>query len=488
MTNPWDDPKVAEQQRALVDRQIDDSVSRPNWFIQWCKAVADTKCPGSILEFGCASGYGRQLLDYVGVKYSSYTGVDISRRALEIAKERYPESRWLPELPPETFDVVADGCALMHVDDPRATFDALAKRSRRWLILSRVPVGVPGKGGSEFTTSGYGKQFPATRFDRADLVEWAQAAGFELGTRYAVDNDTLTIVYARPRHWVTYASKSYLGRLRALYRSMRQHCAPFVLHVLCWDDDVRAEMEDWHDVEGTHIDDFLELHPDLKLDALPGPQRTYAEHLWTVGAQWVADCAKRGPVTYVDADVMFHSSPEPLFLEYTGESFAVPHNFPHRDEKLPGVCVETHRVFGLFNVGIVHFGCVGLAQQWADKCQKWCYDKLAQVAGGDYVYGDQVYLQRICAPDGDYLKTVHHINSNHACVGPWNVHNRALDVRNGVIHYGGQPLIAYHYSALQLVSEGGCEFSRPEYQLTKRQTDILYAPYLAALESRSIEP
>src|SRR5678815_4813632 len=96
------------------------------------------------------------------------------------------------------------------------------------------------------------------------------------------------------RHWATYADSAYLPRLKALYASMQRHCGDFVLHVLGWDGRVTSDLLMGElNVSCRHIGGFLERHPDLKIESLPGPPRTRVEHMWTCGPQWIADVMEK---------------------------------------------------------------------------------------------------------------------------------------------------------------------------------------------------
>ncbi len=286
------------------------------------------------------------------------------------------------------------------------------------------------------------------------------------------------------RHFATYADSNYLGRLKALYASMQRHCGDFVLHVLAWDGGVERWATEQEmltgNVRAVFIDNLIFTYPNLALEALPGPTRTRVEHMWTVGPAFIADVMRDTgqPVTYVDADVMFHSSPEPLFADVGSASAGiVPHNFQPIALGLPGPAMETHYPFGLYNVGVVHVANPELAQTWSAQCIAWCYDKVDKTPAGYFEYGDQRYLDPWPANWG---ARVLHPSTN---VGPWSVHTMELDVRAGVIHFGGRPLISYHYSGYRELPENHTVLTRPEYGLTREQEDILYTPYIAALEA-----
>jgi SAM-dependent methyltransferase len=490
MTNPWTRPEVAQQQRALVDLQLAEK-PWPIHFSALVEAIRATNCPGEILEVGCASGYGREILDRAGVEYKSYAGLDISPAAILLAKERYPESTWVSGefpvwQPAARVDVVVDGCALMHVDAWRAHLTALCAASRRWVVLHRVPVGDDET--QRCQTSGYGQTFPAWFFDREDVIATMEASGFKLVSSINADGESKTLTFAKPRHWVSYCDSAYLPRLKALYASMVRHCGPFDLHVLAWDDGVA----DWcaaNNVESESIDGFLGERKDLQIENLPGPRRTRVEHMWTVGPAWINRTMNETgkPVTYVDADVMFFSSPEPVFAEIGGARAAlVPHGFAEASRGLPGPTRQTHEVFGRFNVGIVYIARRVSADVWAEECRCWCYDRLEQAPHDPppvdlpfdgILYGDQKYFD---AWPG--IGAAHVVQHPGACAGPWQIHTRALDVRDGVIHFGNRPLVSYHFSGYREGPHGQEQLTRPEYALNERQAELIYTPYVRALK------
>ncbi len=481
----WCSAEVAAAQRMLVDQDF----AGPDWpkpFGAFMKAIDSTQCPGSILEYGCASGYGREVLDRGGVPYRSYTGLDISEPALAIARERYPESRWLPELTtevkPRSFDVVIDGCSLIHRTDEGEWQDHIARlcaASRRWVILHRIPIADRTEA---YETQGYGQTFKALRFGGAEVEAEMARHGFMAQGAYEADGGTVTLVYARRRIFATYFDVVYLSRARAMWRSLQRHCPAVELHALCWDD-VAYDGASALGMKAARAADFLAEWSSLAVDVLPGPRRSKVEHYWTVGPRWVETVMRRTgeAVTYVDADLMFHSSPEPLFAEIGGaRAGVVPHGFAPASAGLPGPTIETHGIFGAYNVGLVHFGDRAVADDWASCTRDWCYDRVDEVpiTNRRLRYGDQAYLD-----DWPHRLGAHVVTHPGAMGAPWNVHVRALDVRNGVIHRGGAPLIAWHYSALKILPHGADVLTRPEYGLTDRQAEILYQPYLAALEA-----
>ncbi|KKL20600.1 hypothetical protein LCGC14_2453850, partial [marine sediment metagenome] len=73
-----------------------------------------------LLDVGCGTGQSRKL--YID-KCETYTGLDISLRALDLARDKFPESSWVhgdaSQMPfaDEQFDIVALSSVLHHIKD-----------------------------------------------------------------------------------------------------------------------------------------------------------------------------------------------------------------------------------------------------------------------------------------------------------------------------------------------------------------------------------
>lgn len=91
--------------------------------------------PGStILDVGCGSGYISSILESKGFKV---TGIDVSRKMLELAKENAPGSTFLRmdmkrlDFPKDSFDGVLCLCSIIHV--PKRHRLEILKKFRRVL-------------------------------------------------------------------------------------------------------------------------------------------------------------------------------------------------------------------------------------------------------------------------------------------------------------------------------------------------------------------
>ncbi len=79
---------------------------------------------GKVLDFGCGAG-GLS----VDIEAQQYLGVDRDAESLEIAHSRYPDYRFLTEIPPsETFDTITLLAVIEHIPDPVALLKSLASQ------------------------------------------------------------------------------------------------------------------------------------------------------------------------------------------------------------------------------------------------------------------------------------------------------------------------------------------------------------------------
>ena len=239
----------------------------------------------------------------------------------------------------------------------------------------------------------------------------------------------------------TLFDRVYLPRALVLYRTLVEHAGDFRLRAFCMDTKThelltRLELER---LQLIRLDE-LERH-DAGLLATK-PTRAPVEYYWTSTPASVLYCLEREPelesITYLDADLMFFSSPQPIFDELGDESvLIVPHRFPPRLE------AELESA-GTYNVQFMTFrrtdeGLEAL-RWWRERCLEWCY---ARVEDGKF--GDQKYLD-------DWptrFAGVHTLRHLGAGLAPWNVEQYRLQAGNPPT-VNGQPLIFFHYHGLRL--------------------------------------
>lgn len=446
-TAPWLSAEVAAEQARLVESQM--RGDRPIHFKALQAAARVTSASGaSILEVGSGPGHGAQLW-MEALPALRYHGVEPSPAARAFADARHDGGEWfacLADLPHTTYDVVIDGCAALHVEDWRAHLRDLAARSTRWVILHRAPLG---SCTTRDDTSGYGRTFPAWRFGADDLASAMSDLGFNLHGALTADGHSQTLVFVKPRHYITIHDDAYATRADVMVESL----APYVsqVHRVWWNDaDDRATLAKW-------------------------PDRTRVERIWSELPRRMASLqATLGqPVTYVDADVMFWRDPEEWHIEAqrAGVGF-VRHGFAEA-APYPIPTTHTHEsAFGVHNVGVIYSSGRKFPSWWAGRCAAWCYDRVE--AG---MYGDQKYLDHY----SDRFPSVS--LPPRACLGPWGLHAGKLSMTSDGPTFNDAPVTAFHYSSLRVINDVVLP-TRPEYQLTPMHIEMLYTPYIEKLRRK----
>jgi hypothetical protein len=227
-----------------------------------------------------------------------------------------------------------------------------------------------------------------------------------------------------------------------LYRSLAAVCDDFLLRVFCMDRNVERLLSS---LALPHVEviplEALEAH-DPELAAVK-PSRSLGEYCWTATPAICLYALENESdleiVTYLDADLMFHHRPDPLFEELGGDSILItPHRYAARWS-------GWEARGGTYNVQFVTFrrDVNGLAalRWWRERCIEWCYDRIE-----DGKFGDQQYLD-------DWprrFQSVHVLQHPGGGVGPWNSARYRIRRRNGNLLVDDDPLIFFHYESVQL--------------------------------------
>lgn len=200
------------------------------------------------------------------------------------------------------------------------------------------------------------------------------------------------------------------------------------------------------------------------------PGRTIAEYCWTLSASicWYVmnHYHHVDRLTYLDADLMFFSSVEPLFDEMEGSSIGIiEHRFSDRFSHL--------EAYGRFNVEWVTFvrDSIGLAclKKWRDQCIEWCFARLEEGR-----MGDQKYLDYWPA---NYPGSVHVFEHLGAGVAPWNFSNYEYTSERDRFFVNQMPLIFYHFHQFQILSAGLFDYMSETYSRGFNVPMHLYKAY-----------
>jgi hypothetical protein len=286
------------------------------------------------------------------------------------------------------------------------------------------------------------------------------------------------------RVYCTYFDHSYLSRGLALYHSLRRHAPASRLWVLCLSPECYQALValDLPNLIPRPLAEFEAADPAVAATRLT---RSTIEYYFTCSPAWMLFVLSNEPsaewVTYLDSDLFFFESPEPIYRELQGAAVAI---IPHRYT----AWMARLRKFGTYNVGWVgvHNDPDGIAvvKWWRDKCIEWCHDYV----DGDR-FADQGYLDSFSS-QSPRVKVIENIGANLA---PWNIGNYRIGFHdNKVMIDVDRPLIFFHFQGLR--KGFGC-FIFNSHRLFRAPfsgdtRDHIYQPYvdeLLAIE-RTIDP
>jgi hypothetical protein len=214
-------------------------------------------------------------------------------------------------------------------------------------------------------------------------------------------------------HFVTLFDSHYLPQGLCLHRSLAEHARPFHLWIVAMDEACAQALEKMR------LEDVTVLRlQDIEDAALRGVKanRSVGEYCWTLTPFLPSRVFERAPaierVTYLDADLFFFDSPQPLIeeLRASGKDVLITeHAFAPE---------YTHFAdAGRFCVQFVTFRNTAAARtvlvDWQGRCLEWCY---ARVEDGKF--GDQKYLD---AWPSAFASCVHILARTDRTVAPWNV-------------------------------------------------------------------
>lgn len=277
-------------------------------------------------------------------------------------------------------------------------------------------------------------------------------------------------------HYCTYFDRNYLVRGLALYRSMVAHCRPFLLHVLCLDDNTHARLTAAA-LPGVHPIRLADLErADPALPAVKST-RSRVEYYFTLTPALVLHILTTHPaagaVTYIDADFYFFARPVPFAEALAAHPVViVGHRFPPYLQHLAR--------FGTYNVGILGFrddpvgrACLGW---WRARCLEWCYDRLE-----DGKFADQKYLDDW----PERFPGVHVLPHKGVNLAPWNVGGYRVAREKGRVTVDGEDLICYHFHRLRVVTRYTFQLGVRVYEThpTPAVRRHIYGPYIRELQT-----
>lgn len=277
------------------------------------------------------------------------------------------------------------------------------------------------------------------------------------------------------RYFCTYFDQRYLARGLALYESLLTNAQRFTLWVLALD-----ETAEWfvRRLKLPHVEVIglgsLESF-DIELRAVRS-DRSLVEYYFTC-----SPCFPRflletrsaiDTITYLDSDLYFFSSPEPIFRELGPSSVGItPHRFSAKAER-------THGRFGKYNVGWLTFrrndDGIRCLNWWREQCLAWCFDR---VEGSKYA--DQGYLGEF----ESHFSGVYAIAHPGANLAPWNVASHRISCSGDAVLVDEEPLIFFHFQGLREIASDLYDSNLSGYgaRLDTVAREHIFRPYLHCL-------
>jgi len=275
-------------------------------------------------------------------------------------------------------------------------------------------------------------------------------------------------------HFCTYFDKNYLLRGITLYRSLLKHCEiPFRFYALCLDQetfDILGSLGD-ESIIPVKLEDIESWDKEL---LVAKQNRSLIEYYFTLSPVfplYVLEHFDVDIVTYLDADLMFFSSPKAIYEELGDASiFITEHGFPEDLKHL-----EIH---GVFNVQCQVFRAdrtgIECLERWKKQCLEWCFDRLEKGK-----YADQKYIDEWPGLYGNNLV----ISKNKGVgVAPWNIKNKKMVIQGSQYYIDDEPLVFYHFHGFKEFSLGLIKTGLGDYKM-KCNSSLrkLYENYSKAL-------
>lgn len=288
------------------------------------------------------------------------------------------------------------------------------------------------------------------------------------------------------RYFCTYFDINYLPKAMCMLDSLEKYCPAFTMYVLCLDEGCFHQIESMNHVSVVPIK-LIELEERFSYLGEVKQSRSQIEYYYTCGPVFLKYVIEINPeidiLTYLDADLYFFHSLEPLYEAFEGYSIGVV------GHHMPEFRTSNRRSnkFGLYNVGWISFrrdkNGLSCLEWWRDRCVEWCYDRYE-----DGKFADQLYLNQWPELFDGFYEFVHH----GANVAAWNVADYKFSYRDGMVYVDDDPLIFYHFHGFKRVSNRiyntnlGLSFKKPDPVLRKN----VFLKYIKCLifNSRGLDP
>jgi len=261
-------------------------------------------------------------------------------------------------------------------------------------------------------------------------------------------------------HYVTLFDGNFLPQGLALHESLVRHASPFTLWVLCVDDKAKQVLDRLQKPEIRSLAVSEIETPELLAIK---QQRSRVEYCWTLTPMAPKIVFDRDPsverVTYLDADMWFLKSPDPIFQEFetSGKSVLITdHAYDAESDRS-----MTSGQYCVQFMTFVRGESEAVRQWWEARCLEWCFARREKGKFGDQKYLDDWPTR--------FPNDVHVLKQLDRLLGPWNARR-----------FHSSRAIAWHFHGLRLLGEGTVQL-HPGYSVPKDVDTQIYLLYVQAL-------
>ncbi len=268
------------------------------------------------------------------------------------------------------------------------------------------------------------------------------------------------------RYFCTLFDINYLIKGLTMIKSLSEFSKDFEIYVLCLDKKTKYFLAK---INYSYIKciELSEVENNALIKAKE--DRTKAEYCWTLASNftwYIMDKFKNiNFITYLDADLLFYSSFEPIFKEIGNSSIAIiEHRFskPFKNLEVNGrFCVEWNS-FRRDKEGIESLNT------WRKQCLEWCFYKLE-----DNKMGDQKYLDEW----PNKYNSCHIIKELGAGIAPWNYSQYEIKNKHSEITINGENLIFYHFHQFKILKNNKFFRLGEIYTTHKKEPESIYKRY-----------
>jgi hypothetical protein len=274
-------------------------------------------------------------------------------------------------------------------------------------------------------------------------------------------------------NYCTIFSRESLYRGLLFYYSLQKYDEDFMLFIIFLQDDVRKLVERMN-LKNTVLISSQEIEEGDRELLNIKESRSDQEYAWTLKAPALLYIFRNYPwtghIVYMDGDIEFYSSSQPLFEELANYTVLLTRErFYIQDNE------EWYKKYGRFNGGMlaVKREAVNILEWLRNRCIGWCHNK---VENG--LYGDQIYIDEM-QKNFEGIGVSKNMGLNATA---WYSHASVVERQSSRLYVNDLPIVFYHYSGLRQYINN--EFELCIYvNLPSDLINLIYVPYLKRLNA-----